>query len=243
MMAAEPSGDHVKPDLHPQEEARLAALREYKILDTLPEQRFDDLALIASQICGTPVALITIIDSDRQWFKSKVGIDIPETPRDVSFCAHAILDESGLFVVEDATEDQRFSSNPFVTSEPHVRFYAGARFLSFNGLPLGTLCVVDQKPRHLSKEQRAALAALARQVEHQLELRRNLIELKQSLEARGRAERVQAQLIVELRRAFDETKRISDFFSVSAACKFHITIPADVNAITPVVDGVLEVAR
>ena len=232
----------MKPSLHPEEQARLAALREYRILDTAPEKAFDDLTLIASQICETPVALITLIDSDRQWFKSRGGVEVVETPRDLAFCAFAIL-QKDLLVVEDASKDPRFSDNPLVQADPKIRFYAGAQLCSSDELPLGTLCVLDLKPRQLSERQYAALEALSRQVQAQLELRRNLIELKQSLQLRDEAERVQQRLMQELQRAFDDTKRLSGLLPASSACKFSITIPADINRINPVVDGVMEVAR
>ena len=138
------------------EKARLEALRRYKILDTDAEKAFDDLTILASQICETPVALISVIDSERQWFKSKVGVSVSETPREVSFCARAIQ-HSGLFVVPDASKDPRFSSNPFVVSDPKIRFYAGAPFTSSEGHPLGTLCVVDMVPRQLTPSQETAL--------------------------------------------------------------------------------------
>src|ERR1700756_2232070 len=148
------------------EKARLQSLRKYKILDTDPEKAFDDLTILASQICETPVALISLIDSDRQWFKSKVGVSVGETPREVSFCAVA-LQQANLFIVPDATKDPRFSSNPFVVSDPKIRFYAGAPFKSSDGYPLGTLCVVDVVPRALTPNQEAALIALSRQVQAQ----------------------------------------------------------------------------
>src|SRR6201984_560665 len=138
------------------EKARLQSLRKYKILDTDPEKAFDDLTILASQICETPVALISLIDSDRQWFKSKVGVSVGETPREVSFCAVAIQ-QANLFIVPDATKDPRFSSNPFVVSDPKIRFYAGAPFTSSDGHPLGTLCVVDMVPRELTPGQETAL--------------------------------------------------------------------------------------
>ena len=231
----------MEPSLHPEEQARLAALREYKILDTAPEQAFDDLTLLASQICETPIALISLIDSGRQWFKSRVGLEVDETPRNQA-CAFAIL-QKDLFVVEDATKDPRFSTNPLVQSDPQIRFYAGAQLYSSDALPLGTLCVIDRKPRQLSGLQYRALEALSRQVQAQLELRQNLLELKQALELRDQAEALQQQLMLELQRAFEDTKRLSGLLPISSACKFSITIPADVNAINPVVDGVLEVAR
>ena len=162
------------------ERERLEALRRYRILDTLPEPDFDDLASLAARICGTPTALITLVDADRQWFKAKVGLDATQTPRDVAFCAHAIL-HSDLLVVPDATADQRFATNPFVTGPPHIRFYAGAPLMSPDGHALGTLCVIDQVPRQLTPEQAEALRALSRQVVAELELRRTRADLQSAL--------------------------------------------------------------
>lgn len=171
------------------EDARLAALREYEILDTEPEQVFDDLTAIASYICGTPIAMISLVDSDRQWFKSKVGLSVSETARDISFCTHAIL-QPDLFIVDDALRDPRFASSPLVTSEPKIRFYAGAPLFTADGLhALGTLCVIDRVPRELSPEQKEALKLLSRHVQAQLELRRHLKKLKQVTAERERAER------------------------------------------------------
>ncbi|HEX9149562.1 MAG TPA: GAF domain-containing protein, partial [Thermoanaerobaculia bacterium] len=167
------------------EEARLVALHELGILDTPPEPKFDDLALIASQICGTPISMISLIDRDRQWFKSEVGVNqrIGQTPRDVAFCAHAIL-QSDLTVVPDTLEDPRFSDNPFVTADPKIRFYAAAPLRTSDGHALGTLCVVDRTPRTLTGEQRDALRALGHQVEAQIELKRRLVrERKEADEA------------------------------------------------------------
>jgi PAS domain S-box-containing protein len=165
------------------EESRLDALRDLEILDTAPEPEFDDLALIASQICGTPISLISLVDRDRQWFKSKIGMEPRETSRDVAFCAHAIL-QGGLFVVPDAMVDPRFSTNPLVTTDPKIRFYAGAPLRTSDGHAVGTLCVLDRTPRKLTGEQENALRALARQAEAQLELRRRLLhERKEADEA------------------------------------------------------------
>ncbi len=153
------------------EERRLAALNEIGILDTPAEREFDDITLLASQICGTPIALVSLVDETRQWFKSRVGLDVSETPRDQAFCAYTILDPTETMIVEDATTDERFCDNPLVTGEPKIRFYAGAPLLTRDQLPLGSLCVIDREPRDLNFQQLAGLEALARQVSLRLELR------------------------------------------------------------------------
>ena len=160
------------------EAERLEALRSHEILDTAPEEAFDALTRLASHICGTPIALVTLVDAARQWFKSKVGLDIEETPREVAFCSHAIL-QPDLFVVPDAASDERFAANPLVTSDPYIRFYAGMPLTDQNGFALGTLCVIDQKPRDLTPDQKEALQLLARQVLSQIERRRAIRELAQ----------------------------------------------------------------
>ncbi|HEY2796503.1 MAG TPA: sigma 54-interacting transcriptional regulator [Thermoanaerobaculia bacterium] len=170
-------------DLPPTEETRLEALRRYGILDTPAESDFDDLVLLASQICGTPIAAVSIVDRDRQWFKARVGLDAAETPREVAFCAHAILGKD-LMVVPDAWLDKRFEENPLVTEEPRIRFYAGAPLITRDGVPLGTLCVIDRVPRQLTPEQERALVALSREVVAQLELRKVNATLEQTLTRR-----------------------------------------------------------
>lgn len=160
------------------EVGRIAALRQYKILDTPPEVMFDDVVALAAYICGTPIALVSLVDSDRQWFKARVGMEATQTSRDVAFCAHAIMGE-GLFIVPDALADPRFAHNPLVISEPKIRFYAGAPLVTSDHHALGTLCVMDRVPRVLTPAQKSALQALARQVMTMLELRRELASLKQ----------------------------------------------------------------
>ena len=169
------------------EAGRVAALEKYAILDTDAEQSFDDLTLLASFICKTPMALISLVDEDRQWFKSRVGINASETSRDIAFCSTAIL-QSDVFVVPDALKDDRFRDNPLVVSDPHVRFYAGAPLINEDGYALGTLCVVDREPRELAPDQKEALKALSRLVLAQLEFRRNLILLKEALTDRTKEE-------------------------------------------------------
>ena len=142
---------------------RLAALRRYGILDTPPEEAFDGITRLLAHVCRAPVAVINFVDEARQWFKSEIGLGVRETPLDISFCAHAIL-RPGLFIVPDTTKDDRFACNPLVTSDPHLRFYAGALLETSDGLALGTVCVLDTVPRDLDGPQKDALRTVARQV-------------------------------------------------------------------------------
>ncbi|HEY0134892.1 MAG TPA: GAF domain-containing protein, partial [Nannocystis sp.] len=155
------------------ENERLEALYRCGILDTEPEPSFDEIASLAGQLCATPMALVSLVDADRQWFKARVGLPATETPRDVSFCAHAVASNEPL-VVDDTLQDTRFAGNPLVTSDPNIRFYAGVPLTLEDGLTVGTLCVLDRVPRRLSPAQMAALGMLARQVTTELGLRRAL---------------------------------------------------------------------
>ncbi|HLY62526.1 MAG TPA: GAF domain-containing protein [Terriglobia bacterium] len=187
-----------KPDLPINETARLEALRRYEILDTAPEQEFDDLTLLAAQVCDVPIALISLVDSDRQWFKSKIGTTMEGSSREISFCGHAIL-QPELFVVPDTSTDVRFATNPLVTAEPHIRFYAGAPLTTTEGQAIGTLCVIDRRRRELTEQQREALNALKRQVMRQLEIRSCIADLK--------------RLVSEGDRVSDQLNRLSKKFT------------------------------
>lgn len=154
------------------ESVRLAKLKELGILDTLPQQAFDDITALASSICETPIALISLVDIDRQWFKSKVGLAASQTPRNVAFCAHAILEPDRVMVVNDTLLDARFADNPLVEDDPRIRFYAGAPIVSPEGLALGTVCAIDREPRVLSQAQQAALRSLSSLVSNLLEHQR-----------------------------------------------------------------------
>jgi GAF domain-containing protein len=163
------------------EAQRLAALREYHILDTAAEQAYDDITALAAYLCDVPIVMISLVDESRQWFKSKVGLNQQETPRDVAFCAHAILQAEPL-IVRDALKDARFAESTLVTRSPNIRFYAGFPLASPEGFTLGTLCAIDRKPRQITRKQRTAMQALARQVMALLDLRRVSARMADTLE-------------------------------------------------------------
>lgn len=177
------------PALPDNEDDRLQALIEYEVLDTQAEQRFDDLTAIAAHICDTPISLISLIDTNRQWFKSKYGLEVTESPRELAFCSHTILEPERMMIIPNAEEDERFADNPFVISEPNIRFYAGAALVTPDGFAIGTLCAIDKKPRELSHEQIRTLKALSHQVVSQLELKISLNRLKQNINYREKVEK------------------------------------------------------
>lgn len=162
----------IKPPFPSDEKQRVAAVRSYHLLDTLPEKDFDNITALTASICDTPIALVTLLDSDRNFLKSHYGLSFNDTPRDTSFCGHAILEETDIFVVEDARKDPRFENNPLTTNMDAI-FYAGARLVNSEGYSLGTLCVFDTKPRTITKKQRNALSALAYQVVNLFEARKH----------------------------------------------------------------------
>lgn len=194
----------------PKHEAkRIKVLWQYEVLDTVPEEVFDELTALASHICGAPIALITLVDENRQWFKSKVGTSLKETGRDVSLCAHTIL-QSELLIIPDTTLDERFKDNPLVTTSPKIRFYAGAPLVTPDGYALGTLCIVDLVPHDMTADQKQALRVLARHVMTQLELRRHALELGKTRSdcKKTKSDLVKAKAeIVRLQRQLKLTKR------------------------------------
>jgi signal transduction histidine kinase len=196
----------VRAPLPRNERRRLKALRRYQVLDTPPEMRYEDLTLLAAGICRTPIAAISLVDEDRQWFKSIVGLEVQQTSRDVAFCAHAILKPNETMVVEDATRDERFVDNALVTGSPSIRFYAGAPLTVSDGQAIGTLCVIDTVPRTLTELERQALQVLGRQVVAQLELRRYIATLEKTVRQLARKE-------VELRRTQQRQLALKDQFT------------------------------
>ncbi|MCU0927223.1 MAG: PAS domain-containing protein, partial [Hydrogenophaga sp.] len=181
----------------PNEAQRLDRLRRFGVLDTLPQEAFDHITALASAICGTPIALISLIDHDRQWFKSRVGLDVPQTPREVAFCSHAILHPQDILEVTDATTDERFQDNPLVNEAPDIRFYAGMPIVTDDGFALGTVCVIDRQARQLDERQRQSLRSLAKLVLNLLE-REELHQAKLAAQAQVAQQQAALQTSVAL---------------------------------------------
>ncbi|MGX6601401.1 GAF domain-containing sensor histidine kinase [Micromonosporaceae bacterium Da 78-11] len=179
------------------EQQRIAAVHAYRVLDTPPESDFDDIAQLAAQLCRTPIALVSLVDTDRQWFKAKVGLDVCETPRDTSFCAHAMWDDD-VMQVPDARVDPRFADNPLVLGDPNIRFYAGAPLVTPAGVPLGSLCVIDTVPRVLTPAEVHGLTTLARHVVVQLELRQYARDVQALNERLRSADRLKDEFIARV---------------------------------------------
>ncbi|HVG31369.1 MAG TPA: ATP-binding protein [Pyrinomonadaceae bacterium] len=233
-------GARTKSPVPADEAARLDALRRCEVLDTAPEAAFDDIARLAAHICATPFALVSLVDENRQWFKARVGIDVSQTPRDESFCAHAILEHPSVFVVPDALADKRFARNPLVLGGPGIRFYAGVPLVTSGGHALGTLCVIDTVPRTLDAEQEKALTVLAHHAASQLELRlksRSLVEANESLR-REAAERERAEREHEVTRARERRTRASADATERHYRFLAETIPQQVWTAQP--DGALD---
>ena len=194
----------IKPPTPKNENARLRTLTDLAILDTLPESVYDDITLLASQICGTPIALISLVDNDRQWFKSRVGLDLAETPREVSFCAHALESDETIFEIPNARVDDRFAGNPLVKGPSNFAFYAGAPLVAPTGVCLGTLCVIDERPKNLDDAQKRALSALASQVMALFEARKTARRLNEQQQRErdlteiAEADRIQLQLVFDV---------------------------------------------
>jgi GAF domain-containing protein len=184
-----------------EERDRINALKEYNILDSISEKEYDDITKLASEICQTPVSLISLIDDSRQWFKSHHGLSVRETPREYAFCTHTIQNPSQVFVVPDSRIDSRFAENPLVAGDPHVIFYAGAPLVNHNGFALGSLCVIDHKPNSLTETQTSALQTLADSVVNLMENRkfqRSMTIIHKVLEERHQENEQSKDLIREI---------------------------------------------
>ncbi|WP_119393663.1 GAF domain-containing sensor histidine kinase [Salinibius halmophilus] len=237
----------MKPaDQHPDESLRLAALLRYEVLDTEHEQHFDELTELASLICGTPISLISLVDKDRQWFKSKVGLEADETPRDIAFCSHAIL-QSDVFEVPNAKLDDRFHDNPLVTGNPDIRFYAGAPLVTSDGMPIGTLCVIDQQPQALNEMQKRAMQIIANQVVNQLELR---LHNKRLTQLNNESEKLFSLIAHDLRSPFNGilglTQLLSDEnnqFSAREVADFSRQILSSSTQVYQLLDELLQWAQ
>jgi len=244
----------IKPNIPDNEKDRLKELNSYQILDTFPEEEYDDITRIASEICQTPVSLISLVDENRQWFKSHHGTDSTETPREVAFCAHAINNTDEVLLVKDSRIDERFHDNPLVTGEPYVVFYAGVPLVSPNGLALGTLCVTDNQPRQLNEQQIRALKSLANQVVKLFELRKGqqlLENANKTLEAKYRElEKFALIAAHDIKSPLYNISIVINFLIQKhggqlddAAKKLLITLEKSADQLSRLVDGILSYSR
>ena len=239
--------DMIKAPVSEREQERIKALNELEILDSEAEKVFDDLTQLASEICGTPISLISLVDPDRQWFKSKIGIDAEETHRDIAFCSHAILQEE-LFEIPNALEDERFHDNPLVTSDPNIRFYAGTQLQTPEGHNIGTLCVIDREPKRLSQHQKNALEILGREVMSQLDLRIRNKKLKDA--SRYKSEYL-ANMSHELRTPLNAIVGLSElslrhqqFTQIDEEIQAHLSqIHASGKTLLGVINAVLDLSK
>ena len=207
-----------RPAPHPPyEEERVLSLEHMGVLDSMPEQGFDDVVLLATTLCNVPIALVSLVDRDRQWFKACIGLDVRETHRDLAFCAHAILEPAAVMIVEDAAHDRRFQDSPLVLGPPYIRFYAGAPIVSDAGHPLGTVCVIDTRPRTLSAVQSLALQALARQTAALLQLR--LLDQQREQRAAVLAQQLEAAQEVSqaAEQSLSHSRRVSSLGMLTAS--------------------------
>ncbi len=198
------------------ENSRIQKLLSYRILDTAPETAYDDLTALAAYICNAPTSLVSLIDVSKQWVKSRVGFESTETPRNIAFCAYAIL-QRGVMVVPDTHADDRFADNPLVTGAPYIRFYAGAPLVTSDGYALGTLCVIDYQPRQLDEAQLKALEVLARQVVSHLELRLSVLRIQQETAQKEKAQvalqQINANLIAQVDITAQKNEKLSELLN------------------------------
>ena len=244
----------IAPKDHIKEKERLAALDSYSILDTLPEEDYDNLTAIAAEICGTPISLVSLLDNERQWFKSHHGLGATETPKEFAFCAHAINDDDDIFIVQDARTDERFHDNPLVIGEPKVIFYAGVPLTTEEGLPLGTLCVIDQKPKLLSQGQLDSLKVLSQQIMNLLQLRKSNMMLEKSVEdlkeKNEELERFAYIAAHDLKSPLNTINTTAELFTECYASKFDEDgkkmlgfIHTATNKLTGLIDGLLNYSK
>jgi GAF domain-containing protein len=215
------------------ESARLQSLNEHELLDTLPEAVYDDITKIASEITQAPIALITLVDDDRQWFKSKQGMVVRETPREYSFCAHAIVASDEVFIVPDARTDDRFHDNPLVIGEPRIVFYAGVPVKDADGNAMGTLCIIDKQPRELSDQQLESLKALAKLVNAHFELRKTRMDLDKALEDLQMVQSLVNTMQDDIKDLVKSSPKAEQMQQLTAALKITVDAIKNINPLAP----------